>query len=112
MKVIPIVGEARNVLAPYLLRGDDELCFRNRRGTAWNKDTFRRHVTRKCDDNKIKRWTPYQIRHLVGQIVRDKTSAEHTQAILGHSRISMVETCSRIAEARAVEAAQAIAEAS
>jgi integrase len=108
-KVIPLVGDAQKALAPFLLRPDDELCFTNAAGTAWNKDTYRRHITRKCEQLKLKRWTPYQIRHLVGQRVRDALGAEHTQAILGHSRINMVETYSKAAEAKAIEAAQAIA---
>ena len=107
-KVIPVVGDAVEALAPFLFRSTDELCFANSKGTAWNKDTYRRHITRKCEQLKIERWTPYQIRHLVGQTVRETLSAEHTQAILGHSRISMIETYSRAAERKAIEAAKAI----
>ncbi|MCA9136903.1 MAG: tyrosine-type recombinase/integrase [Planctomycetales bacterium] len=107
-KVIPIVGDARDAIAPFLLGPENEVCFTNASGTPWNRNTYRRRITRQCETLKIDRWTPYQIRHLVGQSVRDKLSAEHVQAILGHSRISMVETYSRASEHKAVEAAIAI----
>lgn len=107
-RAIPVVGKARAVLSKYLLQSDNKLCFVNSRGNGWTKDTYRRHITRACKKNKLTYWTPYQIRHLVGQSVRDNMSAEHVQAILGHSKISMVETYSRAAESKAIEAAKSI----
>lgn len=108
-RMIPLVAETQTVLQKYVCQPSSELCFLTRKGTPWNKDNYRRNINRKCTRHEIPAWTPYQIRHLVAQLVRDNLSAEHVQAILGHSKISMVETYSRASWPKAIEAAKSIA---
>ena len=108
VKNIPVVGFAKDILAKYLLRDADDLCFVTSKGTPWNKDNYRRHIVRRCERHKIPEWSPSRIRKTVAQQVRDSLGAEYTQVILGHSRISMIETYSKAAEAKAIEAARKI----
>lgn len=105
---IPVVGEARLVLAEYLDDAPDELCFVNRVGNPWNQNSYRQHIQKKCKANKLTQWSPYQLRHLAGQAVRDNLTVEHVSALLGHARVDMAEVYSRAAEAKAIEAAKAI----
>lgn len=108
-RMIPLVAEAQSLLQKYVCRDDCKLCFLTCKGTPWNKNTYRRNINRTCKRQNIPAWTPYQIRHFVAQLVRDNLSAEHVQAILGHSKISMVETYSRASCSKAIEAAISIA---
>jgi len=103
-KAVPILGDAREALTPYLF-GDGH-CFLNSVGTPWNKDTYRFSVQRACDRANVKRWTPYQLRRTAAQVVRDKLGAEAAQALLGHSRMDMTEVYAKASEARAIEAAK------
>ena len=105
-KAIPIVGQAVKLLEPMLYCDPDQLCFVNRAGTPWNKDTYRRHITRAAGNNGLEHWTPYQLRHTVAQIVRDELGVEAAAALLGHSKLSTTEIYSRASEQRAIDAAR------
>ena len=97
LKAVPILGEARKSLTPFLFT--DGLCFVNSAGNAWCKDTYRISVERACDRAKVKRWTPYQLRRLAAQVVRDSLGAEHAQALLGHTRMDMTEVYAKVSGA-------------
>ena len=105
-KTIPINAEAEAVLRPFLSDDPNELCFQTTKGTAWNKDSYRRQITRAAKQAKAKHWTPYQLRHASAQKVRDKLGAEAAQAILGHSRLSTTEVYAKASEAKAVAASE------
>ncbi len=106
MKAVPILGDALEVLSPYLFGDLGELCFLTSKGTPWNKDSYRIAVTRAAKAAKVEHWTPYQIRHRALQSVRDAAGPEAAQALAGHSRMDMTENYARASEAKAIEAAK------
>lgn len=107
-KAIPLSSQAVEILQPYLFRDDDELLFWTPRGNPWKKDALCRAVVRACEKAKVERWTPYALRHLAAQCIRDALGAEATQAILGHSRLSTTEIYAKASEALAAKAAAVI----
>lgn len=68
--------------------------------------SFNQAIRRACVKAKVPHWTPYQLRHLAGTVVRDALGIEHAQALLGHSDIKMTEGYTNTAEKKAIEAAQ------
>ncbi len=106
VKAVPILGDALEALTPFLFGDAHEICFQTHLGTPWDKDSYRRHITRACEDNGITRWTPYMLRHTAAQQVRDEAGAEAAQALLGHSRLSTTEVYAKASEAKAIAAAQ------
>ena len=102
---IPIVGDARIVLGRYLTGAPDELCFRNKKGTPWDKDSYRRHITRANKKHGLEHWTPYQLRHTAAQQVRDILGIESAAALLGHSRLSTTEIYAKANSQQAIAAA-------
>ncbi|MEM9366390.1 MAG: tyrosine-type recombinase/integrase [Planctomycetota bacterium] len=106
-RVIPLNEDAVAALTPYLFGDADELCFVTQKETAWNKDSYRRAITRAAERAGVPHWTPYRIRHATIQSVRDASGAEAAQAIAGHSRISTIERYSEVSKERAAEASKA-----
>ena len=105
-KSVPILGEALAALSPFMFGDPEELCFLTTKGTCWNKDSYRIAIARAAKVAKCPHWTPYGLRHACAQAVRDSAGPEAVQALLGHSRLNMVETYSRASEAKAIEAAK------
>ena len=102
---MPILGDVLEALKPYLNRDPNHLCFVTNLGTPWNKDNYRRHITRACERAGVK-WTPYELRHRALQTVRDLAGPEAAQALAGHSRLDMTEHYAKASEAKAIEAAR------
>ena len=75
-------------------------------GDCYTAHSLRRAIDRACLRAKVKRWTTYQIRHLVASEVRQALGIEQTQALLGHHHKSMTEHYARLADSQAVEAAK------
>lgn len=105
-KSVPILGEALTALSPFMFGNPDDLCFLTSKGTPWNKDSYRIAIARAAKEAKVPHWTPYGLRHACAQAVRDAVGPEAVQALLGHSRLNMVEVYSRASEAKAIEAAK------
>lgn len=105
-KAVPILEDALHSLAPYLFGDADELCFLTSKGTPWTKDSYRREITKAAKRAGVPHWTPYQIRHLTLQAVRDAQGPEASQALAGHSRISTTERYAQASEAKSIEAAR------
>ena len=106
-KAVPILGDALEALSPYLFGDANDLCFRTKKGTPWNKDSYRIAITRAAKAAKVEHWTPYQIRRTTGQVVRDSVGPEAAQALYGHSRLATTEIYTKASEAKAIEAAKA-----
>jgi len=104
---VPILGEAVEILSPFLFGDPDALCFLTEKRTPWNKDNFRIAVTRAAKAAKVTHWTPYALRHAAAQAVRDAEGPEAVQALLGHAKLNMVETYSEASQAKAVVGAKA-----
>jgi integrase len=105
-KLIPIAGVAREILQSSMPGVPDEYCFLTRKKTPWDKDSYRRHITRTCEKHGIEKWTPYQLRHTALQAVRDAAGAEAAQALAGHSRLDTTEIYAKASLERAVIAAE------
>ena len=75
-------------------------------GEKYTQDSYRRAIARACKRAKVDSWYPYQLRHLNLTEVRDALSAEHAQAIGGHSRIDMTNTYAKAKIGKAIEAAR------
>lgn len=75
-------------------------------GEQYDAQSFNRAIKTACRKAGVEAWTPYQLRHLAGTVVRDALGIEHAQALLGHSEISMTEHYTKTAEKKAIEAAQ------
>ncbi len=105
-RAIPILADALEAITPYMFGNPDDLCFLTSKGTSWDKNNYRREITKAANSAGVEHWTPYQVRHLTIQAVRDAQGAEGAQALAGHAHISMTEVYAQIAEAKAIEAAK------
>lgn len=76
-------------------------------GVKFNKDSLNAAVKRACEKAKVKRWTPYQIRHLAATNVADAMGIDGARALLGHTGEAMTRRYvhQKQDEAKAVEAA-------
>jgi integrase len=75
-------------------------------GDRFDSGSYNQSIKKACIKAKVEPWTPYQLRHLAGTVVRDALGIEHAQALLGHAQTSMTEHYTRQAEQKAIEAAQ------
>lgn len=121
--VLPLGRRCQAHLRPWLDREPDEFCFSpldgrnssNRRyRSAYEPDTYRQAIqrgiaaaqerARKRNAYVPRKWTPHQLRHARGTIVRDRYGIEAAAAILGHSAVDVTElyTARSLALARTV----------
>ena len=107
IKAIPLLGDIVSELQPFMF-GDD-LCFRTAKGNPWSKDSYRLAIRRAYTKAGVPHWTPYALRHLSAQRVRDAFGVEHAAALLGHSRVDTTEIYSQASLDRSIEAASALA---
>ena len=135
-RAIPIVGDAQDALVDYLNRAPDSYCFSPAESMAWlrakqrseragygsyrkrksnpakqpgdcyDSHSYRQSIQRAAKVAKVDSWTPYQLRHLAGTIVRDALGPEAAQALLGHANIQMTEHYAKVTERKAIEAAR------
>ena len=135
-RAIPIVGDAQDALVDYLNRKPDSYCFSPAESIAWlrakqradrkgygsyrkrksnperqpgdcyDSSSYRKAIQSAAKAAKVENWTPYQLRHLAGTIVRDALGPEAAQALLGHANIQMTEHYARVTERKAIEAAR------
>lgn len=73
---------------------------------CYDSVSFNQAIRRACKKANVPHWTPYQLRHLAGTVVRDALGIEHAQALLGHAQVAMTEHYTRQSEQKAIEAAQ------
>lgn len=106
--MIPIVGHAITILAPYLFGDGGDLCFTTSKGTLWNKDSYRWQITLAAKIAGANHWTPYQLRKTAPQDVRDQFGVEHVQTLLGHSRLDTSEVNVDVSRSKAIEAARVV----
>lgn len=96
--VVFIGQRGQKLLAPYLKgrqNGDYLFQPRNKGGkrsrlyrSRYDADTYRRAVERAAVAAKVPHWTPHQLRHARGTIVREQYGLEAAQAYLGHKRLT------------------------
>ena len=61
----------------------------------YSPNTYRQTVQRAAKRAKVPKWTPYQVRHTIGTMTRQKLGVEGAQALLGHARADMTEHYAR-----------------
>lgn len=105
-KAVPILGDALEAITPYLFGDPEELCFLTSKGSPWDKDNYRREIAKAAKAAGVDHWTPYAVRHLTLQAVRDAHGPEGAQALAGHSRLSTTEIYAKASEAKAIDAAR------
>lgn len=133
---IPILGDAKEALIDYLNRASDSFCFSPAETSAWARSQqraqrvgsgsrkpikvspaskpntqytangYRQVIARACDKAGVPHWTPYQLRHRNLTDIRHALTAEHAQAMAGHSSLKQTETYASVSEAKAIEAAK------
>ncbi len=75
-------------------------------GDCFDSHSYRQSLQRAAKRAGVEHWTPYQLRHLAGTVVREALGPEAAQALLGHANISMTEHYAKITERKAAEAAK------
>ena len=113
-RVIYIGPEGQRILTPYLLRPEEDYCFRPKRHIPvprakcrYRIDSYRRAIERACDRafpapeamegqqlkewRKKHRWTPNRLRHTAATEIRRQFGLEASQVILGHSKADVTQ---------------------
>lgn len=104
--VLFVGPQCQKVLTPYMERSDDEFLFNPRDGRNGGNRRYGKHYTRhsyrtalrraqdsaiaaaiECGVQPPSRWTPHQLRHARGTLVREKWGLEAAQAVLSHATI-------------------------
>jgi integrase len=99
-RVIYIGPDARDILAPWLLKAD-EYVFPTRRAEHYSSDSYRQMIHKAidrinnqreeeakeagCEPVLLPRWSPNQVRKAAAKAVRDHEDVETAAAVLGHS---------------------------
>lgn len=89
--------KAQKIVAPFLKgKSPSDVVFQplNKSGqrskryrSAYDPDSYRKAVRRAAKKAKVAHWSPHQLRHARGTLVREKHGLEAAQAALGHARI-------------------------
>ena len=69
---------------------------------------YRRAVRRACDKAGVPPWSPNQLRHTAGTVVREQFGLEAAQVTLGHSRADVTQVYAERDTRKAAEVARAI----
>lgn len=95
--VVFVGPSAQKILAPFVkgklptdfvFRPANKSGKRSRRYRSfYDPDTYRRAVVRAAAKAKVPHWSPHQLRHARGTLVRERHGLEAAQAALGHARI-------------------------
>jgi integrase len=130
-RAVLIGPKGQDVLRPYLLRPDDEFCFRSDRGAAvprkrrrYRRDTYSTAVARACrkaypvPEKATEReaaahkrrhwWSPNQLRHTFGTEARRLYGLEAAQVLLGHASADVTQVYAERDLAKGAEAARLI----
>ena len=77
-------------------------------GNQYSEESYRQAIHYACDRAGVPKWSPNQIRHSVGTIVREKFGLESAQVVLGHARADVTETYAEANRQKAAEIAKQI----
>lgn len=84
-RVIFIGPKAQDVLRRYLLRADDDVCFRTVRNKRFKKERYSHIIKEACKKAGVERWAPNRLRHNAATEIRSKYGLEGAQVVLGHA---------------------------
>ena len=114
-RTISIGSRGQAILSPYLLRPEEEFCFRPRSHVAvplakkrYRVSSYRQAIIRACDRafpapngmegealerwRKSHRWSPHQLRHSFATVVRQTCGLEAAQIALGHASADVTQS--------------------
>ncbi|MFT4558226.1 MAG: integrase [Planctomycetaceae bacterium] len=63
------------------------LAGREKRKARYSVDTYRQAITRACDEAKVQRWTPLQLRHSIATELSRDFGEQAASRWLGHARL-------------------------
>ena len=64
---------------------------KSRRGKRYRRDSYYNAIQRACGRAGIKPWSPNQLRHTRGTVVRRDFGLEASQCVLGHIKADVTE---------------------
>ncbi len=114
---LPLGPRAQHWIAPYLQRDSNAFCFnpqegRNGSNRRYNDHyavwTYRQAIKRVQEKVGVPPWTPHQLRHARGQLVRDKYGVEAAQSVLAHDSLDATQIYAERALATAIRISQEI----
>ena len=77
-------------------------------GEHYTADSYRRAITRACDEAKVSHWHPHQLRHTCASEMRKQFGVEAVRALLGHSCVDTTELYAQIDSEQARRIAAAV----
>jgi site-specific recombinase XerD len=104
-RIIFFGPQAQEILTPYLLRADDQVCFVPKRKGAdeYSTRSYRDAIHRACDRAEIEQWNPNQLRHAAATEIRKRFGLEAAQVTLGHSNANVTQIYAERDSAKAIE---------
>jgi integrase len=73
-------------------------------GDQYTKDSYNRAIQRACIQAGVESWSPNQLRHTAGTLVRDQFGLEVAQAVLGHASAKTTEIYAQVNFEKAAKA--------
>lgn len=65
--------------------------------------SYRRAITRACDDAEVPHWTPHRLRHNCGTRLRKEYGIEAARVVLGHRSAAITEVYAEVDHAKAMQ---------
>jgi integrase len=104
-RIIPLGPKAQLLLKPWLLDFPGQFVFRSIHGSQITVMVYRQAISRACEKAGVDVWSPNQLRHAAATKIREQSSLDAAQVILGHSTVATTQ----IYAERNLDAALAIA---
>ena len=102
-RVIPIGPKAQEILSKYIRKDQPKRKLFGMAASAWANA-----VRLTCKRNKIEHWSPTQLRHSAGTLIRKAFGIEAASTVLGHSNLRTTEIYAEKNLAQAIEIAKQI----
>jgi integrase len=77
-------------------------------GECYDAGSYRKAITRACDEAKVPHWHPHQLRHTCASEMRKQFGVEAVRALLGHSCVDTTELYAQIDGEQAKRIAAAV----
>jgi integrase len=77
-------------------------------GQFYTSGSYRRAITRGCEQAKVSHWSPNQLRHAAATKIRSQFGLEAAQVALGHSNAKITQTYAERDLSKAIEVARQI----
>jgi len=74
-------------------------------GEVYTTESYAKAIRYACEAAKVELWSPNQLRHTAGTIIRKQFGIEAAQVILGHSELSVTRIYAEADREKAIEIA-------